>query len=316
MAHAHSHAHSHGSANLSRAFVVGIGLNLLFVAVEAVAGFTTHSLALLTDAGHNLSDVASLALSLVGFRLARVRSSARFTYGFSKATILIALFNALLLLVAVGGIGYEAVLRLGQPQAVPGGTVAWVAGIGILVNATSALLFFREKDHDLNVKGAYLHLAADALVSLGVVGAGLVMAATGWFWLDSAVSFAVIAVILISTWGLLRDSLRLSLDGVPSHLSLAEIRDVVRQTPGVEDAHHVHVWAMSTSQNALTAHVVVAKAFPVENLEGLKKEVRHALQHVGIQHATLEVEFGPDACAEPEHHAHDAPARSDASENP
>lgn len=297
--------HSHAPINLNRAFVIGIALNLSFVVVEAVAGFSTGSLALLTDAGHNLSDVASLALSLVGFRLARVRSSGRFTYGLGKATILISLFNAVLLLVAVGGIGYEAVLRLGQPQAVPGGTVAWVAGVGIVVNAVSALLFFREKNHDLNVKSAYLHLAADALVSLGVVGAGLTMAATGGYWLDSAVSFAIIAVILASTWGLLRDSLRLTLDGVPPQLSLEKITASLRESPDVVSVHHLHVWAMSTSQSALTAHVVVAETFPVERLEALKSDLRHELQHAGIQHATLEVEFGGNACAEPEHHPHD-----------
>lgn len=300
---AHDHSHTYAAPTYpSRAFVVGIALNLSFVLVEAIAGFSTHSLALLTDAGHNLSDVASLALSLVGFRLARVRSSARFTYGFGKATILIALFNAVLLLVAVGGIGYEAVLRLGQPQAVPGGTVAWVAGVGIAVNALSALLFFRDKHHDLNVKGAYLHLAADALVSLGVVGAGLVMAATGWFWVDTVVSFAVIVVILLGTWGLLRDSLRLSLDGVPPGLSPEAIGQTLRQTPGVVDVHHLHIWAMSTTQTALTAHVVVREELPVREWEQVKGRLRHELLHLGIQHATLEVEFGEGECGEGEEH--------------
>lgn len=288
----HDHAHAPtGASHLNRAFLAGIGLNLAFVAVEAVAGFTTGSLALLSDAGHNLSDVASLALSMLAFRLARIPPSSRYTYGYRKSTILISLLNAIILLIAVGAIGYEAIMRFSHPVALAGGQVAIVAGIGIAVNSVSALLFFRDKEKDLNVKGAYLHLVADALVSLGTVAAGLLMIYTHQYWIDTAVSLLVMAVIVYGTWGLLRDSLRLSLDGVPVGITVREVEAAAKTVPGVADLHHVHIWAVSTTENALTAHVTVQPGLTAEQVATLKTKLKHVLHHMNITHCTLETEF-------------------------
>jgi cobalt-zinc-cadmium efflux system protein len=298
MSHEHHHAHAHthglpsGNVNLNRAFIWGIVMNLGFVVIEFVTGFFTDSLALLSDAGHNLSDVASLALSLLAFRLARIKPNSRYTYGYRKSTILISLLNALILLLAVGAIGYEAVRRFSAPAPVPGGTMAIVAGIGIAVNAASAFLFFRDKESDLNVKGAYLHLLADALVSLGTVIAGLIIIGTGWYWVDPLVSLLIITVIIFSTWSLLSGSLRLSLDGVPPGIDMEKIREVALKIPGVKDIYHIHVWAMSTTETALTARVLVNDKLGSEELSRAKKALRHELEHLGINHITLETDTG------------------------
>lgn len=301
MAHHHDHGHHHhhdppAAGQITRAFIWGIGLNLVFVIAEAAAGFATGSLALLTDAGHNLSDVGSLALALLALRLARVRPSGRYSYGFRKSTVWASLINALVLLVAVGVLGYEAVKRLSEPAVIPGYTVAAVAGIGIIVNAVSAWLFHRNKEDDLNIKGAYLHLAADAAVSAGVVIAGLLIHFTGWQWLDPAISFLILAVILWSTWGLLRDSFRLALDGVPPRIDTEAVRRAALGTPGVVDIHHIHVWAMSTMENALTAHLVLADTVTPEGATKVKHQFRHALEHLNITHATLETEYASEDC--------------------
>jgi cobalt-zinc-cadmium efflux system protein len=285
--------------NINQAFQIGIVLNLLFVIVEASVGFWSKSLALLTDAGHNLSDVASLALALLAFRLAKVKPTQTFTYGYRKTTVLVALANAVILLIAIGGIGYEAVMRLLSPQPVAGRSVAIVAGIGIVINTLTALLFFRNKDKDLNVKGAYLHLAADALVSVGVVIAGIAMLLTQWYWLDSVISFVVIAVILASTWGLLRDSVILSLDGVPNGINLQEIEAKALQIKGVERIHHIHVWAISTTENALTAHLVLAENTDLKAADQIKHTLRHELEHLNVQHATFETELQDQECHAP-----------------
>jgi cobalt-zinc-cadmium efflux system protein len=296
MPHDHQHAHSHalpsGNVNLNRAFIWGIIMNLGFVIIEFVIGFLTDSLALISDAGHNLSDVASLALSLLAFRLARIKPGPRYTYGFRKSTILISLLNAIILLLAVGAIGYEAIRRFSRPSPVPGGTMAIVAGIGILVNAASAFLFFRDKERDLNVKGAYLHLLADALVSLGTVIAGLVIIGTGWYWVDPVVSLLIIIVIVFSTWNLLSGSLRLSLDGVPPGIEMEKVRETALKIPGVKDIYHIHIWAMSTTENALTAQVLVNEGLGPEELAALKHDLRHELEHLGISHVTLETDTG------------------------
>lgn len=298
MSHDHHHAHAHthglpsGNVNLNRAFIWGIVMNLGFVVIEFVIGFLTDSLALLSDAGHNLSDVASLALSLLAFRLARIKPNSRYTYGYRKSTILISLLNALILLLAVGAIGYEAVRRFSSPAPVPGGTMAIVAGIGIAVNAASAFLFFRDKESDLNVKGAYLHLLADALVSLGTVIAGLIIIGTGWYWVDPAVSLLIIIVIIFSTWSLLSGSLRLSLDGVPPGIDMEKIREVAGKIPGIKDIYHIHVWAMSTTETALTAQVLVDDKLGGEEVSRAKKALRHELEHLGINHITLETDTG------------------------
>ena len=299
MAHHEHHGHHHHPApngRLNQAFAWGIGLNIVFVLVEVVAGFKTGSLALLTDAGHNLSDVGSLLLSLFAFYMARRQTTKIYSYGFRKFTIWASLFNGLLLMAAVGGIGYEAIRRLAEPPQIPGFTVAIVAGIGILVNSVSAWLFHRDKEHDLNIKGAYLHLAADAAVSAGVVVAGLLMQWTSWQWIDPAISFIILAVIVWSTWGLLRDSFRLALDGVPPKIDPLEIRNAALKIKGIVDIHHLHIWAMSTMENALTVHLVLKEGLAPENAAQLKDQFRHELEHLNIRHATLETEYESEDC--------------------
>ena len=294
MAHDHSH-HHHAPAlrSVNRAFIIGIVLNLGFVLVEAGFGFFYNSLALLSDAGHNLSDVASLVLSLLAFRLAKVRPTARYTYGYKKSTILVSLLNAIILLVAVGVILAESIEKLACPQPVDGDAIAWVAGIGVIINAVTAWLFFRHQAHDLNIKGAFLHLAADALVSVGVLVSGIVIHFTDWYVIDPIIGLAVAAVILISTWSLLRDSLRLSLDGVPAGIDVAVVAGKLRQIPGVRNIHHIHIWAISTTQNALTAHVVVDT---LDRMEPVKEAIKHQLEQEGIGHATLEFEQQGVSC--------------------
>jgi cobalt-zinc-cadmium efflux system protein len=305
MPHHHDHHHPHGhhhhgfsqEDSLNRAFLLGIGLNFLFVVVEVVAGLQTGSLALLTDAGHNLSDVGSLLLSLLAFRLVKVKAKRRFSYGYQRSTILASLANGILLMIAIGGIGVEAVRRLYLPAAVPGLPVAVVAGIGIVINAFTAWLFHRDRKKDLNIRGAYLHLAADAAVSAGVVAAGMIMYYTGWNWIDPAISFMVLGVIFWSAWGLLRESLRLSLDGVPPHIDPDTVRQSALKIKGVRDIHHLHVWALSTTETALTAHIVLEENFTPAHLKKIKSELRHALEHLDIRHVTLEIECESEACA-------------------
>jgi cobalt-zinc-cadmium efflux system protein len=299
--HSHSHAghhHHHVSAGdvANSAFIAGIILNGAYVVVQAVAGFATHSMALLSDAGHNLSDVASLALSLVAFRLARVKPTHSFTYGYKKTTILAALANAVVLFITIGMLGYESINRLMHPQPVQGGVVAVVAGIGIVINLASAFLFFRNKEHDLNTKGAYLHLLTDALVSLGVVVAGIIIRFTNWFWLDGAVSIVVLLVILIGTWSLLTSSLRLSLDAVPADLEMGAIEKVIMKIGGVESIHHMHIWAMSTTENALTTHLVLSDRLSFDEKMQLVHKIKHELQHNNIHHATIELESADMPC--------------------
>lgn len=292
MAHDHHDhtGHHHGPTvltSINRALIVGAILNAGYVIVEFVLGFYYNSLALIADAGHNLSDVASLLLSLLAFRLAKVRQTPSFTYGYRKSTVLASLTNAVILLITIGAILWESFGRFRHPEPVVGGAVAWVAGFGILVNAGSALLFFRNKQHDLNAKGAYLHLATDALVSLGVVVAGIVISYTGWVWLDPLISVLVAIVIMGSTWQLLTESLRLSMDGVPVGIDLAAVLADLRAVAGVQDVHHVHVWAMSTTENALTAHLVLKPGLTDAQIAILKHDARHRLEHQNISHATL-----------------------------
>ena len=303
--HGHGHSHSHGGhhhhvspgAMANKAFIVGIILNSAYVAVQAVAGFMTHSMALLSDAGHNLSDVASLALSLMAFRLARVKPSQSFTYGYKKTTILAALTNAVVLCITIGILGYESINRLLHPRHdVQGGIVAIVAGIGIVINLSSAFLFFQDKEHDLNTKGAYLHLLTDALVSLGVVVAGIVIYYTNWYWLDGAVSIAILLVILIGTWSLLTASLRLSLDAVPDNLDTDTIEKVIMKIKGVESIHHMHIWAMSTTENALTTHLVLSDTLNFDEKMKLVHKIKHELLHNNIHHATIELESADMPC--------------------
>ncbi len=302
MAHEHAHAgHHHGPTltpgnRINQALIIGAVVNTAYVLVEFGAGFYYGSLSLVADAGHNLSDVASLLLSLLAFRLAKASSTPTFTYGYRKSTVLASLTNGVLLMVTIGAIVWESLRRLHDPQPVAGAPVAWVAGLGILVNLGSALLFFRDKDHDLNTKGAYLHLATDALVSLGVVVSGLLIRYTGWFWLDSVTGLLVAAVIFGSAWRLLADSVRLSLDGVPTDIDLAEVQTEIQQVTGVSDVHHVHVWAMSTTENALTAHLVLKPGLSNADEMALKSDVRHRLEHLNINHVTLEIDARAGDC--------------------
>ena len=292
----HHHHHAPVLTNLNRAFIIGIVLNSAFVLIELVAGFATNSLALLTDAGHNIADVAALALSLIAFRLSKVKADKQFTYGYSKTTILVTLVNAIVLLVGIGGVGYEAIHRLLKPEPTDGSTVAAVAAIGIVINTLSALLFLRDKDHDMNVKGAYLHMASDAGVSLGVVIAGVIIYYTHLYWLDSVVSLVIMVVILYGTWSLLTDSLRLSLDAVPRNVNLDKVKADLLKTAGVKGIHHIHVWALSTTVNALTAHIVIDETLSAPDEQLLKEKIKHQLEHQNIQHATLETERGDLAC--------------------
>ena len=289
MSHEHSHQHSHAinAESLNKAFIIGIVLNLAFVVIEFAAGFWFDSLALLSDAGHNLSDVVSLVLALLAFRLAKVKANERYTYGYKKSTILVSLLNAVILLVAVGAIVIESIHKLNNPAVVPGGAIAWVAGVGVLINAFTAFLFMKDKEKDLNVKGAYLHMAADALVSVGVLVAGIVISRTGWYIIDPIIGLIVAVVILISTWNLLHDSLRLTLDGVPTSIDSQKVVKAIRALPGVDDVHHIHIWAISTTENALTAHIVLKQP---EGMQEVKHLIRHRLEDFGIGHATLEFE--------------------------
>ncbi|MEO7530886.1 MAG: cation diffusion facilitator family transporter, partial [Sediminibacterium sp.] len=271
-------------------------LNFLFVVVEVIVGLYAHSLSLLSDAGHNLADVGSLALSLLAFRLLKVKSNEQYTYGYRKTSILVALFNAMILLVSIGAIVYEALHRFLQPEPVQGTTLSIVAGIGIVVNGLTAFLFLRDKDKDLNVKSAYLHLLSDAIVSLGIVIGGIIIYYTQWFWIDSVMSVAIALVILFTTWGLLKSSLRLSLDGVPADIRIPEIKAELLKISGVQDFHHIHVWAISTTENALTAHLVLKQSVSIDEEHKIKHEVKHQLQHKNIQHITIETEWENDMC--------------------
>lgn len=295
MSHEHSHQHSHtiNAESLNKAFIIGIVLNLAFVVIEFAAGFWFDSLALLSDAGHNLSDVVSLVLALLAFRLAKVKANERYTYGYKKSTILVSLLNAVILLVAVGAIVIESIHKLSNPAVVPGGAIAWVAGVGVLINAFTAFLFMKDKEKDLNVKGAYLHMAADALVSVGVLMAGIVISRTGWYIIDPIIGLIVAVVILISTWNLLHDSLRLTLDGVPTSINSQQVVESIRALPGIDDVHHIHIWAISTTENALTAHIVLKQA---EDMQEVKHLIRHRLEDFGIGHATLEFEVPGEHC--------------------
>ena len=294
MLHEHQH-HHHAPASLSTVFIFCIALNLLFVITEAIVGFTYNSLGLLSDAGHNLSDVFSLLLSLFAIRMAKRRGNKHFTYGYRKSTVLASLANAIILLVAVGGILIESVYKLRNPEPVSGEAISWTAGVGIIINGATAVLLMRNQGHDLNVKGAFLHMAMDTLVSLGVVISGIVIILTGFVIIDTIISLAVACVILASTWNLLKESLCLSLDAVPESVNLDEIGEILSKIPGVESWHHLHVWAVSTTENAATVHVVISDPM---RMSEIKHELKHALTAKGISHSTVEFEFAGCPCCD------------------
>jgi cobalt-zinc-cadmium efflux system protein len=288
--HPHTHDEIPATARFDRAFAIGIALNTGFVLVEWVYGVLANSLALIADASHNLGDVLGLLLAWGAAALARRRPSAHFTYGLRGSTILAALANAALLLVITGGIAWEAILRFRNPASIDASVVAWVAALGIAINTGTALLFMAGRKQDLNLRGAYLHMAADAAVSLGVVVAALVTLATGWAWFDPAISLVIVAVIVVGTWGLLRDSVRLALHAVPEGVDPVEVRRLLEAQPGVQEVHDLHIWGMSTTETALTAHLVMPGGHPGDDfIAGLSHRIEHEFS---IAHATLQVEIG------------------------
>jgi cobalt-zinc-cadmium efflux system protein len=298
--HDHDHSHRHGHAghrhapdSFGVAFAVGVALNAAFVGAELVFGYAANSLALISDAVHNLSDVLALLLAWGAAWLARRRPTRQHTYGYRRASILAALINAGLLLIGVGGIAVEALNRIREPAAMAGFTVVVVAAIGILVNGVTAVLFMRGRHGDLNIRGTFLHMAADAGVSLGVVVAALVIMFTGWLWVDPAIGLCIAAVVLASGWGLARDSVNFALDGVPKDVELPDVMDYLGQLEGVTEVHDLHIWAMSTSETALTAHLVRPAGFDDTFLHGVCEQLSHRFR---IQHATLQIEAGNDVC--------------------
>jgi cobalt-zinc-cadmium efflux system protein len=286
--------HHHGPASYDRAFAIGVALNLGFVGVEAFYGFSVNSLALLADAGHNLSDVAGLLLAWAAMWLARRASSQRRTYGFGRASIMASLINAAVLLVGVGAIAWEAIRRLPHPEPVAGATVMWVAALGIAVNAGTAVMFMAGRKEDLNIRGAFLHMAADAAMAFGVVVAAFIMSRTGWLWLDPAVSLGIGVVIAAGTWGLFRESLNLALDAVPAGIDRGAVEVLLSEMSGVVAIHDLHIWPLSTTSVALTAHLVNPNA-TVD--DGLIRGLSTALhEQFGIDHTTLQVERDSEGC--------------------
>ncbi|MGH6958336.1 MAG: cation diffusion facilitator family transporter [Caulobacteraceae bacterium] len=299
--HSHAHGHSHAPIDFGRAFAIGIALNLTFVVGEAVYGFFANSLSLLADAGHNAGDVVSLGLAWLAAWLSRKAPSGRYTYGLRSSSILAALANAVLLALITGAIAWEAVLRLMKPQASAGVAMMAVAAVGILVNGATALMFARGRERDLNVRAAFLHMTSDALVALGVVVTGALILATHWLWLDPAVSLVIGAVIVLGAWGLLREALALALAGVPASVDKGGVATYLAGLPGVTEVHDLHIWGMSTTETALTAHLVRPGA-GVD--DALIAEVCDELNtRFSIQHATLQVEGGDQPCVLSDHAA-------------
>ncbi|ATA75170.1 cation diffusion facilitator family transporter [Capnocytophaga sp. H2931] len=298
MEHLHE-GHSHSVASLesiNRAFYIGIGLNLVYTIIEFVVGFRINSLALISDASHNLSDVASLVISLLGLKLTQKAATYSFTYGYKKASILASFINAVLLVYIAVKIILEAIERFDAPPEMAGSMIIITATIGVIINALSAFLFYKGQKQDINVKGAFLHLLVDALVSVGVIVSGVIIHFTGWYTADVLTSLVVAVVILVSTWNLLTESVKLILDGVPQSIKVDKIRQIMESHPKVCSVHHIHIWALSSQENALTAHLVIEDSSTFEEIDQLKKEIRHTLQHEHIHHTTFEVELSKMKC--------------------
>ena len=297
MPHTHGQPHDHLQApvNYHKAFAIGIALNLSYVAAETVFGLLVHSLALVADAGHNLSDVLSLLLAWGASEFGQSKPSKRFTYGLRSSSILASLANAIILLIAIGAIGWEALRRFSQPQEVPGATVMGVARFGVLINAATALLFMSGRHHDLNIKGAFLHMAADAGVSLGVVLAGLAIKLTRLYWIDPAMSLVIVVVIAIGTWGLLRESIRCALQAVPEGVDLEKVENYLAALPNVTAVHDLHIWPMSTTQTALTAHLEMPNGSSGD--EFLHSVSQHLHDEFQIEHCTIQIEQCAEACS-------------------
>lgn len=290
--HGQGHAgHAHAPANFGSAFAAGIALNTIFIIVEAIYGYASNSTALIADAGHNLSDVLGLIVAWIAVILSKRPPSVRYTYGLRGSSILAALFNAVFLLIAVGAIGWQAVLRLFNPEPVAEMTVMIVAAIGIGINGFTALLFASGRKSDINIRGAYLHMAADAAVSAGVVIAALIIMFTGWVWLDAVTSLAIVAIIVWGTWGLLRDSTAMSLGAVPSDIDPVAVRQYLEQRPGVTEVCDLHIWPMSTTESALTCHLVMPSGHPGDAF--LVQATIHLNDTFGIQHTTIQIVTSP-----------------------
>ena len=290
--HGHSHHHHHHIETINKIMIWSIVINLLYVAVEAGVGIYGDSMGLISDAGHNLGDVFSLLLTLVGFKLAHAAANHRFTYGYQKATILIALLNAVILLVAVGIIIVESIHKIRHPEPVDGELVSWTAGVGIIVNGVTAWMLMKDQKHDLNIRGAFLHMASDTLVSLGVVIAGIIISFTGFVLIDPIISLVIAAIILVSTWQMLRESLYISIDGVPEEIDVDKLKKDIEALNHVKSLHHIHVWALSTTMNAMTAHVVIDNR---ENEDSTLSQIKELAHEAGIDHPTIEFEITPCA---------------------
>ncbi|MBR5092922.1 MAG: cation transporter [Bacteroidales bacterium] len=293
----HHHHHSHNIERLSTIYIVAVALNLTFVIVEAIAGVVGNSIGLLSDAGHNLSDVFSLLLAMIALKLASSAATKRFTYGHRKASVLISLLNAIILLVAVGAIMVESVNKFFHPTEVNSTLIIWTAAVGIVINGLTAWALSRQQQHDINTRGAFLHMLADTLVSVGVVVSGIVIHYTGWTVIDPIIGLVIAVVILISTWDLLSESLRMSTDAVPEGFDVEEIKQKIESQDGVLNVHHLHIWAISTTETALTAHIVIPEA---TMLEEVTDRVKGLLDTLGIHHSTLELETKSSHC-----HDHD-----------
>jgi cobalt-zinc-cadmium efflux system protein len=289
------HDHGHTPVNYDKVFAIGIALNVSYVVVEAVFGVLVHSLALVADAGHNLTDVLSLLLAWGASRLSQMQPTNRYTYGLRSSTILASLTNAIILLIAIGAIAWEAIRRFHQPQEIPGGTIMAVAALGVVVNAATALLFMKGRETDLNIKGAFMHMAADAGVSLGVVVAGFAIIQTGLYWIDPATSLVIIAIIAIGTWGLLRDSARLALHAVPPGIDANKVKEYLAALPKVVSVHDLHIWPMSTTETALTAHLEMPNGNAGD--EFLHDVCKHLHDQFKIEHCTIQIEQNAEACS-------------------
>ncbi len=297
----HTHSHNIQVTNINRAFVIGIILNSLFVIIEFASGIYYDSMALVSDAGHNMVDVISLILALMAFKMSKIQSTGSLTYGYRKTTILASLVNSVLLFITVGIIIKESIERFINPVHIDGRSVIIVATIGIFINALTAYLFLKDKDKDINIKGAYLHMAADALVSLGVVISGIVILYTDWYILDTIISVVIVLVIFFSTWQLFKDSINLVIDGVPKEVDVDKINKKIKSIEKIIDIHHLHIWGLSTTENALTAHIVIDDNVNLKELAYIKEKIKHKLQHLNIDHATLEFETKSEKC----HDLHD-----------
>ena len=285
--HGHEHHHDIDVSNLNSAFILGIVLNTAYVVVEAVYGLIYNSMGLLSDAGHNLSDVATLIIAMVAFKMSQRKPTERYTYGYRKMTVQASLINALLLCVAVGAILVESISKLIHPEAVDGDAVAWVAGVGVVVNGITAWLFMRDKNRDLNVKGAFLHMAADALVSVGVVVSGIIIHFTGLYVIDPIIGIVIAIIGGWSTKDLLQKSMRMSLDAVPDGIDYEKVRQAISDVPGVKSVHHLHIWPLSTTVTAMTTHVIISDPLEMDNVIN---DIRKKMQSMGIKHSTIETE--------------------------